>query len=473
MDSQDAGTAPGAGDAGPSREHAHAGILAGGVDGHTPGGAAGRAHPVAQALDTVTAALAGVAGTPLWSLDAADTADLLTRAAHAEAALTGLRLVLYAHAETAGVAELTGAPSTVAWARGVLRHAPGPAKADLRLARALTGRYLATGAALTTGRITAEQARVIVRAVDALPSSVGDVARGDAEAHLIELAADFDPVELARLGRRILEVVAPEEADRLLGEQLAREEATAASRVFHRRPDGHGGCHLSGHLDAEAAALLDAALDPLAAPRPTSTEDGPDNRSPGRRHADALVELARRALTGAQTVGGRLPDTGGEAATLVVTLGLDALRTGLGYALLPTGDVISAEAARRLACDARIIPAVLDTAGMPLDLGRTRRLFTSAQRRALILRDGGCAFPGCDRPAQWCECHHCVHWADGGPTDLGNGVLLCGHHHRLIHTSAWAVRIAADGLPEFIPPAFIDPQRRPRRNTRHHHRQAG
>jgi hypothetical protein len=65
-----------------------------------------------------------------------------------------------------------------------------------------------------------------------------------------------------------------------------------------------------------------------------------------------------------------------------------------------------------------------------------------------------------------------VHWADGGPTDLGNGVLLCGHHHRLIHTSAWTVRIAADGLPEFVPPAFIDPQRRPRRNTRHHHRQA-
>ena len=157
---------------------------------------------------------------------------------------------------------------------------------------------------------------------------------------------------------------------------------------------------------------------------------------------------------------------------MVVTIGLYALRSGLGAALLPTGDVISAEAARRLACDARLIPAVLDTAGMPLDLGRARRLFTPTQRRALILRDGGCAFPGCDRPPQWCECHHCVHWADGGPTDVGNGVLLCGHHHRLIHTSRWQVRIAADGLPEFIPPAFVDPHRRPRRNTRHHHRQA-
>jgi hypothetical protein len=460
MDSRDEGTPPGAGDTGPGRGHAHA-----------CGPAPSQGHPVAHALDGISDLLAGVAGVPLWSLNATDTADLLTRTAHAEAALAGLRLALYAHADTAGVAELTGAPSTAAWARGVLRMAPGPAKADLRLARALTGRYPTTAAALGAGRVTAEQARVIVRAVDALPSSVGDVARADAEAHLIELAADFDPGELARLGRRVLDVVAPEEADRLLGEQLKREEARAAARVFHRRPDGHGGCHLSGHLDAEAAAMLDAALDPLAAPHPTST-DGPDNRSPGRRHADALVELARRALAGAATAGGPLPDTGGEATTMVVTIGLHALRSGLGAALLPTGDVISAEAARRLACDAWLIPAVLDGEGQPLDVGRARRLFTPAQRRALILRDGGCAFPGCDRPASWCECHHCVHWADGGPTDLGNGVLLCGHHHRLIHTSRWQVRIAADGLPEFIPPAFIDSHRRPRRNARHHHRQA-
>jgi hypothetical protein len=430
-------------------------------------------HPVADALDGITAALAGAVGVPLWSLDAPDTAALLTRAARAEAALDGLRLALLTHAETAGVAQLTGAPTLTAWVRAALHQAPGPAKADLRLARALTGRYAATAAALAHGTLTLEQARTIVRACDALPSSVGDTTRGDAEAHLIELAADFDPVELARLGRRILEVVAPEEADRLLAEQLARQEARADARIFHRRSDGHGGCHLSGHLDAEAAALLDAALDPLAAPRPATTGEGPDPRSPGRRHADALVELARRALTGAQTAGGPLPDTGGEATTMVLTIGLDALRSGLGHALLPAGDIISAAAARRLACDARLIPAVLGTDGMPLDLGRARRLFTPAQRRALILRDGGCAFPGCDRPPNWCECHHILHWADGGATTLGNGVLLCGHHHRLIHTSDWAVRITADGLPEFTPPAYVDPHRQPRRNTRRHHRRAG
>jgi hypothetical protein len=188
----------------------------------------------------------------------------------------------------------------------------------------------------------------------------------------------------------------------------------------------------------------------------------------GQRQADALVELARRALAGQCRAGGALPDTGGEAATLLVTLSLDALRTGLGAGLLPTGDVVSAAAARRWACDARIIPAVLDGDSVPLDVGRARRLFTPAQRRALALRGGDrCAFPGCDRPGSWCDAHHLRHWADGGPTDLSNGVLLCGHHHQVVHRGEWAVVMAADGRPDFHPPAWLDPARRPRRNTRH------
>jgi hypothetical protein len=134
-------------------------------------------HPVAEALDGITAALAGSVGVPLWSLDAADTAALLTRAARAEAALDGLRLALLTHAETAGVAQLTGAPTPTAWVRAALQQAPGPAKADLRLARALTGRYAATAAALAHGTLTLEQARTIVRACDARagdPRGFGD-----------------------------------------------------------------------------------------------------------------------------------------------------------------------------------------------------------------------------------------------------------------------------------------------------------
>nr|WP_236725484.1 HNH endonuclease signature motif containing protein [Amycolatopsis orientalis] len=100
-------------------------------------------------------------------------------------------------------------------------------------------------------------------------------------------------------------------------------------------------------------------------------------------------------------------------------------------------------------------------------MGRLRRFVTPGQRRALNIRDGGCAFPGCHRPPKNCHAHHIHHWADGGPTDLRNLTLLCGFHHRLIHHGDWQVRMAADGLPEFIPPQYLDPLRQTRRNTLH------
>ncbi len=136
--------------------------------------------------------------------------------------------------------------------------------------------------------------------------------------------------------------------------------------------------------------------------------------------------------------------------------------------VLDDGGRISVAAARRMACDAGILPVVLGGSGQILDLGRQRRLFTGPLRRALMLRDGGCAFPGCDRPARWCDGHHIRHWADGGTTCLDNAVLLCGYHHRVIHHDEWTVRISpADGLPEFLPPILLDPSQRPRRNTCH------
>ncbi|MGH3728619.1 MAG: HNH endonuclease signature motif containing protein [Micromonosporaceae bacterium] len=107
---------------------------------------------------------------------------------------------------------------------------------------------------------------------------------------------------------------------------------------------------------------------------------------------------------------------------------------------------------------------MLGSDSIPLDVGRTIRLFTRAQRRALILRDRGCAFPGCDRPAHWCEAHHIRHWVDGGATDLHNGVLLCGYHHRVIHKGKWRVRIR-HGVPEFLSPHATGPLQKPM----HHH----
>jgi hypothetical protein len=138
-----------------------------------------------------------------------------------------------------------------------------------------------------------------------------------------------------------------------------------------------------------------------------------------------------------------------------------------GMGVLDTGLLLTPATVRRLACDAMLLPVVLGGQSQVLDLGLVRRLFTGPVRRALVVRDGGCAFPGCDRPPRWCDAHHVEHWAHGGRTSVANGVLLCGHHHRVIHKNEWQVRIGADSLPEFIPPDYVDIERRPRRNLCH------
>jgi hypothetical protein len=188
-----------------------------------------------------------------------------------------------------------------------------------------------------------------------------------------------------------------------------------------------------------------------------------DQRTSGQRRADALVELCRLTLNT-----GELPENGGDRPQLTITINFNDLREKTGTATLDTGDQLTPTQARRLACDAHLLPAVLGSQGQVLDVGQSRRLITGALRRALVLRDRGCAFPGCDRPPRWTEGHHIQPWTDGGPTTLDNSVLLCGPHHRAIHHSTWQVRLGPDRRPEFIPPAYLDPEQRPRRNIYHH-----
>ena len=222
-----------------------------------------------------------------------------------------------------------------------------------------------------------------------------------------------------------------------------------------------------GLLDPEAGQLVLAALEPLARP-----SDAHDARSGPQRRADALIELARRALEG-----GQLPQTGGIRPQLLVTVDLDSL---LGHQHAVSGDggwagPLSPEACRRLACDGALtrvlvtrqpeanghhghpggdphhdddvaarlrtamalLPPVLGGApSQPLDVGRSSRVITPAQRSALAVRNRGCVCPHCDRPLAWCEGHHLVHWLDGGPTDLASLVLLCRAHHRAVHEGA-------------------------------------
>jgi len=413
---------------------------------------------VTGAVAAVVAALDDAADVPLWSLSDDEVEGLLRSVQRARVDALALRLISEAARRRTGVR--SGATSTRAWLRSELQVSPGEAKRDVELAAALAGPLELTRVALAAGDISRAHAQVVAKVMGFLPDHLGSEVCARAERQLLDWCRRFDSYGVAGLGRRLWEVVDPEGADAQEAKALERQERDA-NRVRHLAigPDGFGRFRLQGQLDPESAAIVKTALDPLAKPLP-STADGADPRTPGQRNADALVELCRRQLAM-----GALPKQGGEKPQVVVTIDLAKLREGVGGGLLDTGDALSPETVRRLACEAKVIPALLGSDGQPLDLGRAARTFTPTQRRALALRDGpGCIFPGCDRPLAWCDAHHICHWIDGGPTDLDNGVLLCCYHHTLIHRGDWIVRMAADSRPEFIPPPWIDRDQKPLRN---------
>ncbi len=376
----------------------------------------------------------------------------------AKAELERLRSTLAAvDAELAVEIEATQAARAQEWASpadyltSVSGGRRGAGRRLLRTARALTGDRAATHAALAAGEISPEHAEVVVRVVDKLP--VERAVRDRAEAFLLEQAALLNASELERAGEHLVEVVDPEGAARRDERRLDRLERSAhLNRFLAIVEDGAGGVRLRGRGTVEDAAVLKAALARLSAPLPTTDpecgEQATDPREPGARTWDALVEACQR-LSDAQV----LPESHGAKARITVTLDYDALRTGLGAAVLETGDRLSAAAVRKLACDAELIPAVLGGTGEVLDVGRTRRLVTEAIWKALLVRDAHCRFPGCRRQPIACDAHHITHWVDGGRTALDNLVLLCRAHHTMLHTTGWQVRLnPTDRRPEFKPP---------------------
>jgi len=212
----------------------------------------------------------------------------------------------------------------------------------------------------------------------------------------------------------------------------------------------------------DSAGLVGAGLDGVGLDGVGPDLAVADDRSPAQRRADALVDVCRLALNT-----GELPVNGGDRPQLVVTVPYDVLRKELGTGQLDTGEHLTPTQVRQLACDAMIIPAVLDGDGQVLDYGRARRLVTGPLRRALALRDRGCVWPGCTRPARDCDAHHMTPWHQGGTTALHNCALLCRTHHRRIDRQHWTMRLDADRHPELIPPSTLDPARTPRRNTYH------
>ncbi|WP_433315520.1 DUF222 domain-containing protein [Micromonospora sp. CA-269861] len=410
---------------------------------------------LAQADDAVAACADAAA----WALPEHDLIAALDAAHRLQQRLAAVSLTLIREIDGRGTARGQGASSTAVWLRERLRLTIPAARRLVDLATALDTGNPGIRQALADGHITLDQARVITDTVTTVQATAGTEAADKAVGVLTDWATQFDPTHLRKLGTRILDHVAPDIADAAAQAALEAEDRRAArDRHLTISEQTDGRLRLTGILDAETAGLLRAAIDPLTAPR------GPDDqRTAGQRRHDALADLFRLTLRTNE-----LPEHGGDPAQIVVTTSYDGLIRQLGTGALDTGLHLTPETVRRLACDATILPTVLSGAGQPLDVGRQRRLITGPLRRALVLRDRGCAFPGCDRPPRWCHAHHIHHWADGGTTSLANAVLLCGHHHRHLHHSDWTVQLAGDGHPEFVPPAWLDPDQVPRRN--HYHR---
>jgi hypothetical protein len=374
--------------------------------------------------------------------------------------------------DVGGAAVRQGRTSTAAWLRHGLRLHPAEATRLVRTARALhddpAGPLVPVAgdgiqrphqelrAAFAAGEVSTEHVQVITTTVQELPAGLGTDTTTEAEAFLLDEARRHDPKALSHLGRHLRHVLDPDAGDTLAED----EERAVARRHLDIREQNDGSSHVKGYLDPELTAQLRAQLGPLAAPR-SSSEGTPDMRSVSQRNADALAELLRR-YAGADLS----PTSHGASATVTVTMTLETLEQRLGStaAMLDWSGPISAATARRLACDARVIPVVLGSAGEPLDVGRSSYPVTLPIWRALVARDGGCAFHGCGRPPEWTEAHHIVHWEDGGETSVTNCCLLCDHHHRVVHHQGWDVQLV-NGVIHVIPPPWIDPDRVPRRNT--------
>jgi hypothetical protein len=288
---------------------------------------------------------------------------------------------------------------------------------------------------MASGAISTDHVTRIAKVVGKVPAEHAD----SVDVELAELAHQFNPSELTRLGRRVVDVLNPD------GDQPVDRTVVEAQNKLDLQEHEDGS--LSGHftVGAETTAHLLPLLSPLTKPQPS------DDRTLSERQGDALAEVIRLAADS-----GNAPVEGGERPHIAVTVSLETLQTGIGHATLDDGRSLTPEQTRRLACDAGIIPIVLGAKSEPIDVGESKRLADKRLRRALAIRDKGCAVPGCGRTPNQCHAHHVQHWADGGPTILANMVLVCAFHHRLIHHAGWQVHMD-HGLPVFTPPAWLRP----------------
>ncbi len=354
------------------------------------------------------------------------------------------------------VAQKTGVAPAGAWRSIEVGQAlmPEPTLlsdvADLPLVPAAP-RFPALAAAVDGADLSADAAAIIATGLKQIAIRIPSEQLHALEQRLVDKAVHLGVREVRRL-------VATTVARADLAGHVEREKRQHADRYLTWSEDHTGMVTLSGRLDAVTAAPLRTVIEQMVTHQFRARRDQDpqerDQRTVGQMRADALHDLCRHAL------GCKNTDQSGIRTTIIVRMNLSDLETGEGLGSIDgTSQPVSVGELRRLAGEAGVIPTVLGGDSETLDLGRRVRMFTRAQRLALIERDGGCA--RCHAPPEHCEAHHIDWWDKGGRTDLTNGVMLCTRCHHDIHRQHWKIHIR-NGQVSFIPPPDIDPTQRPR-----------
>ncbi len=407
-------------------------------------GAAGVLPTLAAAVDAVD-----VLRTSIWErVPTAVLGQATAGLAQLQAQVAALRLGLLAEADRRRVADQTADTGTDAWAATLTGDTREVIRGGLLIAQDLNDHFHYTRDAFAAGQLNLAQVRVIVRAARQAPPEATASQLTQAEQWLVDQATGagtrsgrgIDAKRLRQTARRMFARIDLDLAHRHEAILLGRESRTAEALTY-LQVDFTGDGRATGRFDIPElhGHLLAQWLGRRTAPRRLSRDPSGEtvvdptvgNRNVYELRGQAFCELLEHLPTDGYAANG---------VTMLITMELDRLRDGLGAARLDTGVAIGAGEARRLACNAGLIPIVLDGASRPLDLGRTKRLATDAQRRALATVHDTCGIDGCERPFAWTEIHHLNPWSLGGRTNLNDLIPLCGHHHRRAHDHRYDLR---------------------------------
>ena len=417
--------------------------------------AAGR--PVLSAVLAAREALSDCSPLRVWALSEAEVTRTMTVLGELASSVSALTVAMVAEAKTRSLGAGDGW-GPVDWARACAPLLPlreltdaevvAGAAGDLRLASVVAAVMegaqpgLVDDSAEGAGVLPVGKAAQIIRFHKSIRGmSDPDVLEGATQI-LLESARGTAGLSEKELGAAVRHAGLVMRPDRLNDDE---DRVKRAHRSLIKSKGPMGLSRYTWLLDEEAAAIVDAAVDALAKPKPDEDTGEHDTRAPETRRADALVDLVIRAVGAPDGVPRQ------SKATLLVTMGLDVLEGRCrGAGLTASGDVLSADTVRRMACDAQLVPVVLGSRGEVLDQGEAIRLFNRAQVRHLWLRDKHCTFPGCSKPAAWTDAHHLLHWSHGGPTDVWNAALLCRAHHTVVHNQRYAGRVVEGSDGPFV-----------------------